>query len=459
MRTKLFKDNNEDSYYGTGNQKTSYKKISKHETANKLDIVMINKEKIDDNKSPKYSQDMNFGAPMRSASSLIGFSDKKGSGQPFDYFPDKSPIRPSKNKPNPFGKNTLPISENINTTLLNIVNEMNDPNNMNTFTHQTDHGASIYLPLNTQDIDEELRLAEAGYLEEDDEDLKSSGMSGGFFGLDDEEKYTFKLGKEEEEDKSKDKIEKSVDYNLISDKKLFLNTKEELEAILFPKSQFEINQNQTFFVKTVILDNGVEVVEENLLVIVLNYLYLELHNGLIELGDNLLEERRKYFHKNFDTYLSIVNFFLKSKEEFFLGVLSQLMSKLSISQTLLDSSFNYYMNEAEETEKVLEIKIAYEKVYRAGEKYSIAPKIITKLRLKNILQFQLESCQELMQKYPDLNNDVLEIIVTDTTYSEYGFDREAIRAAIQKHEIYNDHSFEEIINKLDEFKNSSFLNI
>lgn len=50
-------------------------------------------------------------------------------------------------------------------------------------------------------------------------------------------------------------------------------------------------------------------------------------------------------------------------------------------------------------------------------------------------------------------------MVTDYVYLEYGFDREAIRAAILKHNIKEDPEFGEILRWLESIKNSSFLNI
>jgi hypothetical protein len=50
-------------------------------------------------------------------------------------------------------------------------------------------------------------------------------------------------------------------------------------------------------------------------------------------------------------------------------------------------------------------------------------------------------------------------MVTDYVYSYYGFDREAIRAAIMKHNIQEDPEFSEILKWLESIKNSSFLNI
>ena len=50
-------------------------------------------------------------------------------------------------------------------------------------------------------------------------------------------------------------------------------------------------------------------------------------------------------------------------------------------------------------------------------------------------------------------------MVTDFVYLEYGLDREAIKAAIKKHNIYKDLNFEKIIQKLENFQNNSFINI
>lgn len=342
---------------------------------------------------------------------------------------------------------------NPNSTLIQILNDIRDPNKS---IHHHD-GHSIYLPLNTNDLDDELRQAEAGYLEEDDEDLISSELSGGLFGMDEEpikHKKTIDYNSDDNEHNLTLNKSKAEDTQT-----QMLESHHDLEHILFPKSHYDINQHKTYSIMTQKIEDGFEVIAEDFFLVVLNYLYSELHNGLLELGDNFTEERRKHFNKNFDTYLTVVNFYLKAKEEFFLGVLSQIMSKLNITQEVLDHTFDYYVNIAEDSKKVAEIREAYNKVYKAGEKYSIAPKIITKLRLKSILEFQLQTFEDYSQKYPQLSQDALEVVVTDKMYIEYGFDKEAVKAAISKHQVYDDSLFEEIIGKLSEFKNTSFLNI
>ena len=50
-------------------------------------------------------------------------------------------------------------------------------------------------------------------------------------------------------------------------------------------------------------------------------------------------------------------------------------------------------------------------------------------------------------------------MVVDHIYIEYGFDKEAIRAAMIKHNVSDDKSFEMIIDKLEKYHDNSFLNI
>ena len=56
------------------------------------------------------------------------------------------------------------------------------------------------------------------------------------------------------------------------------------------------------------------------------------------------------------------------------------------------------------------IKQAYSKAAKSGLKYTIAPKVLTKLKLKNILKYQIQAYEEVISKYPQLNKDIIEII-------------------------------------------------
>lgn len=364
------------------------------------------------------------------------------------YSHPKTECSPNKSTKNDDNRNNYD-NKYINSTLIQLVNDIKDPNKSTNVNFQ-DLCGSINLPLNTNDLDDELRLAEAGYMEEDDDDFRSSEVSGGFFGLNNEDKRN--LAYSDEDDIP---INKSV----FEDKKIALNTNEDLEKVLFPKTAYEINPNQTYIIKTIKLTDNKIVIESSMFIIILKSLHSELNNGLIELGDAFSEERRKYFISNFDTYLSIVDYYLKSKDEFFLAVLTQIMSKLSIEQQLLDDTFDYYLNSNEETKEIIEIKQAYSKAAKSGLKYTIAPKVLTKLKLKNILKYQVQAYEEVISKYPQLNKDIIEIIVNDKLYLEFGFEKEAIIAASIKHCITQDESFAEILTQLSEYKDNSLLNI
>ncbi len=159
--------------------------------------------------------------------------------------------------------------------------------------------------------------------------------------------------------------------NLVFDNdKIIINNEDELKEVLFGKTKYKDFNCSLRLIERIINENErVMIIKEKELLVLLAYLYKDLHPGLIELGDNFVEERRKYFKIDNDTYINIINYFLRKKEEFFLCVLSDLMSKLNISQKVLDNTFYYYMNVADNDIKDVQmIKAAYDKVYHAGLK-------------------------------------------------------------------------------------------
>ena len=50
-------------------------------------------------------------------------------------------------------------------------------------------------------------------------------------------------------------------------------------------------------------------------------------------------------------------------------------------------------------------------------------------------------------------------MITDLIYLQYGFEKEAIKAAMNAHNIYEDPNFNKILLKLEEYQKDSFLNI
>jgi hypothetical protein len=176
--------------------------------------------------------------------------------------------------------------------------------------------------------------------------------------------------------KPEKKITKIEDLEDLSSKLVMENDKVmitrscELEEILTGKLKFkEYNCILTLVDKEISAKEKLSVIKDEEILIILEYLYAELHPGLIELSDNFIQERRRYFNIDHETYVNILNFFLRKKEEFFLCVLSDLMSRLNISQKVLDNTFFYYMNIAEINDKgVVSIREAYDKVYHSGIK-------------------------------------------------------------------------------------------
>jgi hypothetical protein len=55
--------------------------------------------------------------------------------------------------------------------------------------------------------------------------------------------------------------------------------------------------------------------------------------------------------------------------------------------------------------------------------------------------------------------DILEVIVIDYTYVEFGFDREAVKAAEKKNAIDQDPEFVVYLEKLSDFTKDNFLKI
>jgi len=104
------------------------------------------------------------------------------------------------------------------------------------------------------------------------------------------------------------------------------------------------------------------------MIVILEYLFDELNDAMLELSDNCAEDRRKFFEDNNGNYVKTIELYIKKKNEFFSCVMSNLYFKLSIQQNDFNNSVHYYMNVANETEKVIKIRTACEKVYKVGKK-------------------------------------------------------------------------------------------
>jgi hypothetical protein len=112
-----------------------------------------------------------------------------------------------------------------------------------------------------------------------------------------------------------------------------------------------------------------QIIRADEFIYIMKHLTNELHPRLVEMNDGFDEERRRYFQKDEKIYVSIINYNLQKKEEFFLSVVSNLMGRLSISQQVFDNTFYYYFNLCDQNDHLIkQIKESYLEVYNAGMK-------------------------------------------------------------------------------------------
>ncbi len=112
-----------------------------------------------------------------------------------------------------------------------------------------------------------------------------------------------------------------------------------------------------------------EIIKDDLFLVILKYLFNELNQDLIELYDIFVDERRKYYDVDHATYIAVINLYIKKKEKLFYDKISDITCKLDISQSILNDTIKYYLNDADQTdENVFRIKISYDKLCEAGVK-------------------------------------------------------------------------------------------
>ncbi len=289
------------------------------------------------------------------------------------FYIDKQIIA-KKDQLNHLRKSSMNYRENNqdqSLTLLNIVQDLNIVDRINKGIQEYETNKIEIISEDGQD-----KELEKGYISEDDEDFD---FEGAFL----PEELNLNIGGDISQ-LIEGEIRKSHSNNEInfSQKSLFNNFNnkkitnyDDLHNILFnaktglPKKQSNLCINVETEFQKFEDDEQIEVIKAELLLVILKYLHSELHSGLIELSDTFVEQRRLFFEKDRKSYIAIIIYFLNKKDQFFLGILSVIMSTLNISQKLLDNSFIYYMNFADQNdEKVIQIKINYDKVYSAGIK-------------------------------------------------------------------------------------------
>jgi hypothetical protein len=193
------------------------------------------------------------------------------------------------------------------------------------------------------------------------------------------------------EEDAEDFCDKNVSFDVILNSKVdsqpavrednrVINTIADLNEALYGKTGIEREDRYTLIVdsKEVAVEDqetgdqeyrDIDIIKAEQFLIILKFFFDELNPTLIELSDNFVEERRKYFQYDTDKYISIINNYLEKKDEYFVCVISSIMSKLNISQELLDNSFYYYLYQADPKDKMIAlIRESYNKIYKAGVK-------------------------------------------------------------------------------------------
>jgi len=111
------------------------------------------------------------------------------------------------------------------------------------------------------------------------------------------------------------------------------------------------------------------VIKSGQFLIILRYIYDAFHPFLIDLSDQLLIERLKYFEKDNEIYISIIKQYLGIKDRTFNFILEDLISKLNLTEDLIDASFSFYISSTDKTNKeIIEINEAYDDLIHADYK-------------------------------------------------------------------------------------------
>jgi hypothetical protein len=95
--------------------------------------------------------------------------------------------------------------------------------------------------------------------------------------------------------------------------------------------------------------------------IILKFIYDAFNPFLIDLSDQLLIERLKYFEKDNDIYISFIKKYLNIKDRTFKFIIDDLIYRLNLTEDLIDASFSYYIITKDKSNKdIIEINEAYD---------------------------------------------------------------------------------------------------
>lgn len=170
--------------------------------------------------------------------------------------------------------------------------------------------------------------------------------------------------------------------SIIEEERDFIKSKNELEELLLEKNKSKTIRYNNLIEEVYFNNNNnsnnsnsnsqnekIIVIKSGQFLIILRYIYDAFHPFLIDLSDQLLIERLKYFEKDNEIYISIIKQYLGLKDRTFNYILEDLINKTNLTEDLLDASFSYYISSTDKNNKdILEINEAYDKLIHADYK-------------------------------------------------------------------------------------------
>lgn len=243
-----------------------------------------------------------------------------------------------------------------------------------------------YLPLEIENIhgNYDEKFDSLGYIEEDSDDNKEN-VDETFFNSDNNQKILGDNDKNQENNilstkKSNTANKISINSNRYRKndqieilERSSIKNREELDEI-FKSSKNTIVRYTNLFEELLLKnenneENSIIVIKQDQFLIILKYIYEILHPFLIDLSDQLLIERIKYFEKDIDIYISIIKQYLSIKDKTFNYIMEDLMKKLNISEDIMDASFSYFIGVSDKTIKInKDINDAYDDIIHADYK-------------------------------------------------------------------------------------------
>lgn len=302
-------------------------------------------------------------------------------------FNSNEKLSPNIRNINNYFSNPLLIYDDINENIRNTIKKEIDNNSY------VNHDFSLsleraYLPLEIENIhgNYDEKFDSLGYIEEDSDDNKEN-IDETFFNSDNNEKILTDNNNNESNVNNILITKQSININKVSInsnrirksdqieilERSSVKNREELDQIFRGLKNCTVKYSKLF--EEVLIKNqnnencSITVLKSEQFLIILKYVYEILHPFLIDLSDQLLIERIKYFEKDKEIYISIIKQYLSIKDKTFNFIMEDLMKKLNISEEAMDASFSFYIGIADKYIKInKDINDAYDDIIHADYK-------------------------------------------------------------------------------------------